>query len=74
MELDISNVTLYRMSLPDHDCPWGLKAIALLNERQISFEEHLLRVVLLSLLKMNTRFLQHLRFLRGNVELVVTEN
>ena len=42
MELDISNVTLYRMSLPDHDCPWGLKAIALLNERQIPFEEHLL--------------------------------
>ena len=42
MELYISNVTLYRMSLPDHDCPWGLKAIALLNERQIPFEEHLL--------------------------------
>ena len=30
---------LYRMSMPDHECPWGLKAVALLNEKGIAFED-----------------------------------
>lgn len=33
-------VRLYRMSTPDHECPWGLKAVKLLEERNISFEDH----------------------------------
>jgi glutaredoxin len=28
------------MDLPDHPCPWGLRAIRLLQERQIPFEDH----------------------------------
>ena len=36
----LRNVRLYRMSMPEHECPWGLKAIALLQERGISFEDH----------------------------------
>lgn len=32
-------VTVYRMSLPEHECPWGLKAVALLNERGIPFTD-----------------------------------
>lgn len=32
-------VTLYRMSLPEHECPWGLKAVALLKERDIPFTD-----------------------------------
>lgn len=35
-----SNLHLYRMSMPEHECPWGLKAIALLQERGLSFEDH----------------------------------
>jgi glutaredoxin len=31
------------MDLPDHPCPWGLKAIRLLEEQHIPFEDHLLR-------------------------------
>jgi glutaredoxin len=34
-----SNVQLYRMSTPEHECPWGLKAAALLNEKGIVFED-----------------------------------
>ena len=33
-------VRLYRMDLPDHPCPWGLRAVRLLQERQIPFEDH----------------------------------
>jgi glutaredoxin len=33
-------VRLYRMDLPDHPCPWGLRALRLLQERQIPFEDH----------------------------------
>ena len=33
-------VRLYRMSTPDHECPWGLKAVNLLNEKGIRFEDH----------------------------------
>jgi len=35
----IKNVRLYRMVLPDHVCPWGLKAEALLREQKIPFED-----------------------------------
>lgn len=28
------------MDLPEHPCPWGLKAIRLLQERHIPFEDH----------------------------------
>ncbi|KAI9130057.1 glutaredoxin [Acaryochloris sp. CCMEE 5410] len=33
-------VRVYRMSMPEHECPWGLKAINLLNEQDIEFEDH----------------------------------
>jgi glutaredoxin len=36
-------VRLYRMDLPDHPCPWGLRALRLLQARQIPFEDHRLR-------------------------------
>ena len=36
----LSNVRVYRMSMPDHECPWGLKAIELLQSQQIDFEDH----------------------------------
>ena len=39
----LHDVRLYRMDLPDHACPWGLKAIRLLQERHIPFEDHPLR-------------------------------
>ena len=28
------------MDLPDHACPWGLKALRRLQEQQIPFEDH----------------------------------
>jgi glutaredoxin len=33
-------VQLYRMSMPEHECPWGLKAVSLLNEKDVDFEDH----------------------------------
>ena len=33
-------VRLYRMSTPEHECPWGLKAIKLFDEKRIDFEDH----------------------------------
>lgn len=33
-------VRLYRMSMPEHECPWGLKAVDLLNDKGIEFEDH----------------------------------
>jgi len=33
-------VRLYRMGTPDHLCPYGLKAVELLNARAIAFEDH----------------------------------
>jgi len=39
----LHDVRLHRMDLPDHACPWGLKAIRLLQERHIPFEDHPLR-------------------------------
>jgi glutaredoxin len=39
----LRDVRLYRMDLPDHACPWGLRALRLLAAQQISFEDHPLR-------------------------------
>jgi glutaredoxin len=39
----ITSVKLYRMSTPDHECPWGLRAIELLNSKGIVFEDIKLR-------------------------------
>ena len=36
-------VKLYRMSTAEHECPWGLKAVNLLNEKGIEFEDHKLK-------------------------------
>ncbi|WP_435184543.1 hypothetical protein ACRYJJ_07565 [Cylindrospermopsis raciborskii G7] len=36
-------VKVYRMSTPEHQCPWGLWAIKLLTEHGIPFEDILLR-------------------------------
>ena len=33
-------VRLYRMDLPDHPCPWGLRALRLLQEQRIAYEDH----------------------------------
>jgi glutaredoxin len=33
-------VRVYGMDLPDHPCPWGLRALRLLQERHIPFEDH----------------------------------
>lgn len=32
-------VKLYRMSMADHECPWGVRALNLLNEKGIHFED-----------------------------------
>lgn len=38
--IDLQNpVKLYRMSTPEHECPWGLRAVNLLNEKGIAFED-----------------------------------
>jgi glutaredoxin len=39
----LRDVHLYRLDLPDHPCPWGLKAIRLLQEQHIPFADHRLR-------------------------------
>lgn len=40
-QLDVQGIVkLYRMSTPDHECPWGLKAVKLLEEKDIEFEDH----------------------------------
>lgn len=36
----ISNVKVYRMSNPEYECPWGLRAVKLLTEKGIAFEDH----------------------------------
>ena len=36
-------VRLYRMLTPEHECPWGVKAVSLLNEKNIEFEDHKLQ-------------------------------
>jgi glutaredoxin 3 len=35
-------VTLYRMKLPDHECPFGLRAKAMLERAGVEVDEHLL--------------------------------
>ena len=37
---ELSDVHVFRMSMPEHECPWGLKAIELLQKRGISYEDH----------------------------------
>lgn len=37
---ELRNVHLYRMDLPDHACPWGLKARQLLLDQHIPFDDH----------------------------------
>jgi glutaredoxin len=37
------NAKVYRMSMPEHECPWGLRAIKLLQEQGIEFEDVKLR-------------------------------
>ena len=34
------SVRLYRMSTSEHECPWGLRAANLLNEKGVEFEDH----------------------------------
>ena len=34
---------LYRMVLPDHECPYGVRAKQMLDEAKVDFEEHILR-------------------------------
>lgn len=36
----INNVKVYRMSNAEHECPWGLRAVKLLTEKDIAFEDH----------------------------------
>jgi glutaredoxin len=38
-----TTATVYRMSMPEHECPWGLRAIKLLQEQGIEFEDVKLR-------------------------------
>ncbi|BAY59457.1 glutaredoxin (plasmid) [Leptolyngbya boryana NIES-2135] len=42
-ETNAKNVKVYRMSMPEHECPWGLRAIKLLQEQGIEFEDVKLR-------------------------------
>lgn len=41
-ETSSKTATIYRMVLPDHTCPFGLKALHLLKSRGFSVEDHLL--------------------------------
>jgi glutaredoxin len=43
MNVTLTTVKLYRMVTPESECPWGLKAAALLTEKGIEFEETQLR-------------------------------
>lgn len=36
------NVVLYRMKLPDHECPYGLSAKKMLEDAGIAFDDRLL--------------------------------
>lgn len=36
----LEKVKVYRMSNSQNDCPWGIKAVKLLQEREIAFEDH----------------------------------
>jgi glutaredoxin 3 len=36
------NATLYRMKLPDHECPFGLRARQMLDAKGFEIDEHIL--------------------------------
>ena len=36
----LEKVRVYRMSTLEHECPWGLKTINLLNDKEIEFEDN----------------------------------
>ncbi|NJN23019.1 MAG: glutaredoxin [Leptolyngbya sp. RL_3_1] len=38
--LNTETVRLYRMSSPEHECPWGLRAVKLLKDNAVEFEDH----------------------------------
>ena len=37
---DTQRVTLYRMVLPDHECPYGRRALEMLEQRGFEVDEH----------------------------------
>ena len=39
----LEKVRVYRMLTPEHECPWGVKTVKLLEDKEIEFEDHLLR-------------------------------
>ncbi len=39
LSLTATPVKVYRMSMPGHECPWGVKAVALLNDKNTPFED-----------------------------------
>ena len=41
--MNLRKATLYRMALPDHVCPYGLRALHLLRENGFDVAEHILR-------------------------------
>ncbi len=43
VNLPTTNIRIYRMSMPEHECPWGLKAVDLLTAQGIEFEDIRLR-------------------------------
>jgi glutaredoxin 3 len=36
------NIVLYRMKLPDHECPYGLHAKRMLEDKGLEFDDRLL--------------------------------
>ena len=40
MPAKAKTATLYRMVMPDHICPYGLKALDLLRRRGFAVEDH----------------------------------
>ena len=41
--MNLRKATLYRMALPDHVCPYGLRALHLLEENDFDVAQHILR-------------------------------
>ena len=37
------SVVLYRMVLPEHTCPYGVRAAQMLDDAQVAFEDRILR-------------------------------
>ena len=40
--MSVRSATLYRMKLPDHECPYGLLAKRMLEDAGIAFDDRLL--------------------------------